>query len=271
MSKRVVAVAAVVAAALVCSASPVSAQAYPPPVHSITVDDATPAPGQAITVTMQTCRPGTIALIGIDLALVATPTVGADGVARATVTVPRHMRPGRHTVSGLCVTADRKPLFLTTTITVTPAGAPGGPGGGGAGGGGGTGGTGGGGTPAPAAGAAGAPVGDPAGAAAPAGGGGSGGRNIAPTLAGLAGPAVPADAPDLFEDAAEAGGVTDVTEVGTPAQATSERSDATSGGGPGLLSTVARVALGVAALGGVPVALAVSRRPQRLVRRRSFA
>ena len=266
MSKRVVAVAAVVAAALVCSASPVSAQAYPPPVHSITVDDATPAPGQAVTVTMQRCRPGTIALIGIDLALMATPTVGADGVARATLTIPRHMRPGRHTVSGLCVTADWKPLFLTTTITVTPATAPGGPGGGGAGG---TGGAGGGGA-APVAGATGAPAGDPADAVAPASGGGSGGRNIAPTLAGLAGPGVPDDAPSLFEDAAEDGGVTEVTDVGTPAQAT-ERSDATSGGGPGLLSTVARVALGVAALGGVPVALAVSRRPQRLVRRRSFA
>ncbi|HEX6422291.1 MAG TPA: hypothetical protein VFZ79_02360 [Acidimicrobiales bacterium] len=268
MSKRVAAVAAVVAAALVCSASPASAQAYPPPVHSITVDDARPAPGQDITVTLQTCRPGTIALIGIDLALVATPTVGADGVARTDITVPRHIRPGRHTVSGLCVTAGRQPLFLTTTITVTPSAAPGGPGGGSAGGGG-AGATGGGGTAAPAVPEASA-TGAPAGAASQAGGG-AGGRRIVPGLAGLGGPAVPDDAASLFEDAAEAAGVTDVTDDPVPAGAAAERSQATGGGGPGLLSTLARVALGVAALGGVPVALAVSRRPQRLVRRRGFA
>lgn len=273
MSKRVAAVAAVVAAALVCTASPASAQAYPPPVHSITVDDARPAPGQVITVTLQTCRPGTIALIGIDLALVATPTVGADGVARTNVTVPRHIRPGRHTVSGLCVTAGWQPLFLTTTIIVTPSAAPGGAGGGSGGGGGagatGGGATGGGGTAAPAVPEASA-TGAPAGTASQAGGG-AGGRNIAPGLAGLGGPAVPDDAPSLFEDAAEAAGVTDVTDDPVPAGAAAERSQATGGGGPGLLSILARVALGVAALGGVPVALAVSRRPQRLVRRRGFA
>jgi hypothetical protein len=33
------------------------------------------------------------------------------------------------------------------------------------------------------------------------------------------------------------------------------------------MSTIARVALGVAALGGVPVALAVSRRPPQVARR----
>ncbi|HEX6570073.1 MAG TPA: hypothetical protein VF015_12935 [Acidimicrobiales bacterium] len=231
--------------------------------HSITVDDTTPTAGQAITVTLKTCRPGTIALIGVDLALVGSPKVGSDGVARATVTVPRNLRPGRHTVSGLCVTSDWKPLFLTTTITVV-AGSTGG-------GGGGTGGGGGAATPpdgggtgtaaAPAAATSG--VGSGAGAAGGAGTG-SGSHIPSGSLAGLDGPTVPADAPVLFEEAAEANGV---TEGGAPALATAERSGAGAGGSPGALSTVARVALGVAALGGVPVALAVSRRPQRVVRR----
>jgi hypothetical protein len=58
MTKRVFAVAAVVAAALAWAGVPASAQTYPPPQNSITVDDSTPTPGQAITVTLRTCRPG---------------------------------------------------------------------------------------------------------------------------------------------------------------------------------------------------------------------
>ena len=270
MSKRMLASAAVVAAALVVAGAPVSAQTYPPPVRSITVDDTTPAPGQSIAVTLQTCRAGTIALMGIDLTLVATPRVGADGVARATVTVPAKLRPGRHTVSGACLAPDLSPLFLTTAITVTP---PAGGGGGSTGPGGGT--TGGAVTPADGAGALGS--GDAGlsttGAAAGTAGGGQGSRPRtripSSSLANLAGPEVPPDAPVVFSDLATANGVTD--DVGTaPPEATASRSDddgASTSSGPGTMSTLARVALGVAALGGVPVALAVSRRPPRVARR----
>jgi hypothetical protein len=83
MAKRLVAAVAVTAGAavaLVGAASPLAAQTYPPPQSSITVDDATPAPGQEITVTLRTCKPGTVALLGIDLLLVAAPRVDADGV-----------------------------------------------------------------------------------------------------------------------------------------------------------------------------------------------
>src|SRR5690554_662671 len=89
MRKRLPAVAAAALAAAIVAAAPAGAQAYPPPVRSITVDDPTPAPGQAITVAMRTCTPGTVALLGIDLWLVAAPTVGPDGAARASATVPR--------------------------------------------------------------------------------------------------------------------------------------------------------------------------------------
>ena len=252
MRKRVV-VAAVVAAALVLAGSPASAQSYPPPVRSITVDDATPAPGQSITVTLRTCKPGTFALIGVDLLLVATPTVGADGAAVATVEVPRFLRPGRHAVSGLCLAPNNRPLFLTTFITVTPAG-------GAASGGGGKG---------PTGSLAASGPSDPSAPLASPAGGQAGASGAAPSAAALDGPEVPADAAMLFEEAAASKGL---AEGGPGAEAAAEPSGSGGDdGGPGLVPTLARVALGLAAVGGVPVALAVSRRPQRLVRRRSFA
>jgi hypothetical protein len=269
MAKRLVAAVAVTAGAAVAlagAAAPLAAQSYPPPRNTITVDDATPAPGQAITVTLQTCRPRTIALLGIDLLLVAAPTVGADGVARATVTVPPRLRPGRHTVSGACLTPDLQPLFLRTTIVVTaPGGGNAGGGGGGAAGGGSSGGTGG----QPTATPGGEPGASGLGGSSPAGSstGGSGATRTGPSLAALDAPRVPEDAPAVFEEAAEANGVTEDGE--SPGTATARRSTeaaAGSGSDPGPLATVARVVLGAAALGGVPVALAISRRPPRVVR-----
>jgi hypothetical protein len=294
MSRRVAGVTAVVAAAVLLAGVPASAQTYPPPQRSITVSNSTPSPGQSIDVALRTCRPGTVALIGIGLSLVGAPTVGSDGVARATVTVPRHLRPGRHTVSGACLTPDGSPLFLTTRIRVVAPSGGGGAGGGSGGGGGAVspapGGSGTGGAAAgPIAGgpAAGIPAGaGAAGAAGPAGmangtgygtGTGSGGstgvgspgtRTAAPSLAGLEGSTAPDDAADLFEAAAEANGVTD----GDPSGEATARNASTAGDGGGsqrsTMSTIARVALGIAALGGVPVALAVSRRQPRHVRRR---
>ncbi len=261
MSKRVLAVAAVAVAALVAvgAGAPASAQTYPPPVRSITVDDTTPAPGQALTITLRTCRVGTIALLGIDLKLVAAPVVGADGVARASVTVPARLRPGRHVVSGACLSPDLRPLFLTTVITVPRPGsgtAPSADGGGV--------------VTAPAEG------GGTAGGSATGGAGGAGGsataRGAEPALDGLLGPGVPADAATLFGDTAAANGVTGDGSTGgsdevAHAQRSGSSTPAAADSDPGPLATIARVALGLAALGGVPVALAISRRPSRTVRR----
>ncbi|HEX5945422.1 MAG TPA: hypothetical protein VFY82_04065 [Acidimicrobiales bacterium] len=264
MSKRVMAVAAAVVAAVVAvgAGAPASAQTYPPPVRSITVDDTTPAPGQAITITLRTCRAGTIALLGIDLKLVAAPAAGADGVASATVTVPRHLQPGRHVVSGACLSPDLLPLFLTTVITVSASGsgaAPSGDGGVAA-------------ASPPAAGGGGTGGGAATGADGSTGAGGA-----APSLAGLAGPDVPADAASLFVDTAAANGITaeGVTGEGATgaeddvamAQRSGSSTPASTDDDPGVLATIARVTLGLAALGGVPVALAISRRPSRTVRR----
>jgi hypothetical protein len=137
-------------------------------------------------------------------------------------------------VSGFCLGANGLPLFLRTTINVTRAGPP--------------------------------PSTPP-----PAGGSGSGGsgsgmsrvgyrgpRGPVPSPDALAAPTLPADAPVLFEDAAEANGVPaggDPVATATPARAGSADI--------GLFSTMARVGLGLAAIFGVPVALAFSRRPPR--------
>ena len=259
MTKRVLAVAAAVVAAVavvVGSGLPASAQTYPPPVRSITVDDTTPAPGQPLTITLRTCRPGTFALLGIDLKLVATPTVGAGGAAQATVTLSSRVPPGRHIVSGACLTPDLDPLFLSTVITVEGRAGTEGPGNGGGGGGAG----------------GGAGSGPGSGSAGPAGE-----RSGGPSLAALAGPGLPADARDLFGGTAAANGIAGGGATGDVASedgglATAQRSGSTSpepesaDSDPGLLATIARVTLGVAALAGVPVALAISRRPRRAIR-----
>jgi hypothetical protein len=262
MIKRFFAVAVVATAALAAAAVPASAQTYPPPSNSITVDDSTPAAGQAITVTLRTCRRGTVALLGIGLSLVGAPTVGSDGVARATVTVPARLQPGRHIVSGACLSPTWRPLFLTTVITVSAVSSGGGGGGAGAGGGTGAAGGSGGGTAAAPAGTAAVGGAAPAGNGGGAGAGSTGGGAAASSLADLAGPQVPVDAPVLFEETAQANGVTD-DGAGSATPAASDAGRQESPSEPGTMSTIARVALGIAALGGVPVALAFSRRPPR--------
>ncbi|HEY7070755.1 MAG TPA: hypothetical protein VH479_11610 [Acidimicrobiales bacterium] len=263
MRVRLFAVAAAIAAVLVVAGGlQAGAQTYPPPPASLTVDDPTPAPGQAITVTMSGCQPATFALFGVDVILLGSAKAGSDGVARATVSIPAALRAGAHTVSGFCIGANHLPLFLRTTITVTPASAPpptttppAAPGSG-TGSGGSTGGTG-------------------TGSSSSAGRSGSGraGRSSAPAATvpspdALASPTLPTDAPTMFEDAAEANGVpaggSGSSGPGSPDATAAAATASTTDVGP--LSTVARVALGLAAIFGVPVALAFSRRPGRPAR-----
>jgi hypothetical protein len=251
MGRRVVAVAAVGVATLLMLGAGARAQTYPPPTVSITVDPAQPVQGQKVTVVLTGCKPRTIALIGFDLVLVGTPVVGSDGVATTKVRVPRFARPGRHTVTGACLGTNGRAVVVSTRITVRPA-----------------------------AGGATAPVADDStgtggdGLAATVGGGTGGGTTGGgstgaagaeavgglPSLDGLAGPEVPADADEIYEAAAIAGTV-DAAEPGaTQAPSGAEATNAaTTDSGPGTMGTLARVAFGVAALGGVPVALALSR------------
>jgi len=267
MGKRVVAVAGLVAGVCLAAASPAWAQTYPPPVNTITVDDLTPAPGQTVTVTMQTCKRGTLALFGLDLLLLGASTAGRDGVAQTTITVPSFTTPGRHTVVGVCIGANLRPLVLQTQVTVTPA-APGGAGGGGQGGAafpppsGGDPGTG---SPAPAPGGA-APVGRSSRR--------TGALPAMPSTDALATGAVPADAATLFDQAAAATGVTDPvparSATGGGSSAEDDAGPTVGDSDPGTMSIIARVSLGLAALGGVPAALALSRR-RRPTTRRQFA
>ncbi|HET6951984.1 MAG TPA: hypothetical protein VFI47_16500, partial [Acidimicrobiales bacterium] len=265
MSKRLLALAAAAMGATVAvlvPAGPAGAQAYPPPQHTITVDDSTPAPGQAITVTLRTCRAGTHALFGIDLVFLGSGRVDAQGVASAVVTIPTWTAPGQHRISGACLGADLVPLLLSTLVTVEQPPAGGGPAGGAGGAGAGAGQP-----PADGGSATGAPTPDPAVRGQNGGGRNTGSRTMAPSLDALDGTAVPADAPVLFEETAAAAGV---TEGGTgragalqPGAAGAAGQAPKGSAEPGTMSRIARVTLGVAAVGGVPVALALSRRPRR--------
>jgi hypothetical protein len=253
MRKRLVAVAAAVAAVLVVAGgAPAGAQSYPPPPASLTVDNPAPAPGQTITVTMSGCRPDTLALFGVDQILLGSGRAGSDGVARARITIPAALPAGPHTVSGFCLGANGLPLFLRTTIDVTPSGPPPSS------------------TPPP-------PGGTSTGTGTGSGAGGTGGRAgggrgagttpaaSVPSVDVLAAPTLPADASVLFEDAAGANGVprtprSSGTEGAEPAATTADHAGSAD---VGPFSTMARVGLGLAAIFGVPVALAVSRRPRR--------
>jgi hypothetical protein len=258
MVRRVVAVAAVGVAALLTLGTGARAQTYPPPKVSITVEPARPLAGQDITVVLTGCKPGTIALIGIDLRLVDSPVVGPDGVATTTIALPARLRPGQHLVTGVCIGATGDRVVVSTRFNVRPA--QGGPGPNDAEG---TSGTDGGGALAGG--------GDGDGSTA-AGTGGSGdaqatGSADGQVVGGLAsldaldGPEVPADAEEIFEAAAATGSV-DGAEPGTAQAGTADADEAgaASDSGPGTLGTLARVAFGMAALGGVPVAMALSRR-----------
>jgi hypothetical protein len=246
MRKRLVAVAAAVAAVLVVAGgAPAGAQSYPPPPASLTVDNRAPAPGQAITVTMTGCRPDTFALFGVDQILLGSGRAGSDGVARATITIPATLPAGPHTVSGFCVGANGLPLFLRTTIDVTLSAPP--PSG----------------TPPPPGGTS-----TGTGTGSRAGGGRGGGTTRAasvPSADELAAPTLPADAPVLFGDAAEANGVPRTPRTSAPegAEPAATTADHAGSADIGPFSTMARVGLGLAAIFGVPVALAVSRRPRR--------
>jgi len=256
MGMRVLAAAALSAGTLVLLGAPAMAQTYPPPVRSITVDDATPAAGQSVRVTMRTCKPGTRALFGLDLLLLGSAKVGSDGVASATIRIPAFVRPGRHAVVGVCLAPDGTPLVLHTDVRVIAASGTSGQG---------------------------AQVPPPA--APPAGGGGGGGAAAPmPALGGLRSAGGPADPGGLFTDAGAAAGVPadpTATPPGSraPTAGSGFAADPTAGGAaahsaaaddPSGWATAGRVALGLAALGGVPVAMAFNRRP-RAAARRSFA
>ena len=266
MGMRVLAAAALSAGTLVVLAAPVPAQTYPPPVRSITVDDATPMAGQVVTVRLRTCKAGTRALFGLDLLLLGSAKVGGDGVAVGTIRIPPLIPPGHHAVVGVCVAPDNRPLVLHTDITVIPGPATPTPGGGVP-------------TPPVAAGGGGTP-------GAPRGGGGATAPPM-PRLGALGSARGAADPAGLFAQAGAAAGVpgdpADAPAGGGAGGAPTAGSGSAGDGGPAATShsgtggagkdpsgwaTAARVALGLAALGGVPVAMAFNRSPRAAARRR---
>lgn len=132
MFERTILVAAAMVAALVVGAAPAGAQQYPPADDFLTVDDVTPTPGQAVTLTSGTYvegAPVTLSIASVPSRL-GTATADAAGAVSLSGVVPAEIELGAHTITATG-TAPGGPLTQSITITVV---APGGTAGGTAGG-----------------------------------------------------------------------------------------------------------------------------------------
>lgn len=114
------------AALLFVTAGTATAQdAYPPPEgEAITVSDATPAPGQQITIQACCFQPGstvTFTLYSQPVTL-GTATADANGVATLVATIPSNIAPGPHTIEATGIGMDGQPLTVTQQITVVAPG-----------------------------------------------------------------------------------------------------------------------------------------------------
>lgn len=109
------------AALLFVSAGAAAAQdAYPPGGNTITTNDATVAPGGAMVLGIQVCRPGTSASFALDgSTALGTATATNSGVATLNATIPSSTAPGSHAINGSCTGSNGQPLALVLSFTVT--------------------------------------------------------------------------------------------------------------------------------------------------------
>lgn len=115
MVKKILAVGALL---LIVSAGAAHAQTYPPGGNTITADDTTVAPGGAIVLGIQICRPSATASFDLESVALGTATADGSGVASLSTTIPSSTSVGAHTITGRCTGADGQPLALVLSITV---------------------------------------------------------------------------------------------------------------------------------------------------------
>jgi len=114
------------AALLFTTAGTAAAQdAYPPAGgDSITANDTTVAPGDAMVLGIQVCNPASTATFVLDgSSTLGTGTANSSGVAQATVTIPSSTSAGSHTITGSCPDGAGT---LTQVLSFTVTGASGG-------------------------------------------------------------------------------------------------------------------------------------------------
>lgn len=119
------------AALLIATAGTAAAQdAYPPPQgEQIQVSDATPEPGQQITLRACCFMPGTTVTFTLysQPVTLGTATADADGWATLVATIPAGTAPGVHTIEATGIGLDGQPLTVTQQITVVAPGGAGQP------------------------------------------------------------------------------------------------------------------------------------------------
>lgn len=121
MLKKVLLLAAV---ALVALPTTAAAQDYAPGGNTITADDTTVAPGEAIVLGIQICQPSTSATFELDSTTsLGSATAGSNGRATLTATIPSTTSAGTHTIEGSCMGSNGQPLVQVLSITVGAGGS----------------------------------------------------------------------------------------------------------------------------------------------------
>jgi LPXTG-motif cell wall-anchored protein len=115
MLKRI----AVLAGALVALAAvPAAADQYPPDDNALTVSDASPCPGDAVTITAKAYSGSGAVTVTLDQTILGTPTPTADGTATLDATLPEGTSHGSHTITSTGMGLDGEQLSLSSTIEV---------------------------------------------------------------------------------------------------------------------------------------------------------
>ena len=127
MLKRVLAVMALTVLGM---AAPAFAQQYPPAVNFLTISDATPSPGETITLTGQTFQAGSTVTLTLhsEPVVLGSATADAAGKMALQATIPSDTPLGSHTITADGTAPDGSPLSLSVSLTVVPAAANGGTG-----------------------------------------------------------------------------------------------------------------------------------------------
>jgi hexosaminidase len=127
MLKRVFAVMALTVLGM---AAPAFAQQYPPSVNFLTISDATPSPGETVTLTGQTFLAGSTVTLTLhsEPVVLGSATADAAGKMALQATIPSDTPLGAHTITADGTAPDGSPLSLSVSLTVVPAAANGGTG-----------------------------------------------------------------------------------------------------------------------------------------------
>jgi LPXTG-motif cell wall-anchored protein len=118
MVKRLLAASAL---GVVVMAAPAAAQQYPPAVNSLTVDCATPAPGDIVQLQARTFAAGSAVTFTL-ASTIATAPADASGAVSVRATIPVGTAGGAHTITAAGQAPGGGPLSISAAVTVDASG-----------------------------------------------------------------------------------------------------------------------------------------------------